>query len=52
MKAKRSKKKCRGCKKLLTISRCWPNDESRGWAYLYCLRVRCPVPTTERQGRA
>lgn len=50
MKAEKSKKKCRGCGKPLTVSRCFPDDPSIGWAYLYCTRSRCSVSVTERQG--
>jgi hypothetical protein len=43
-------KKCRGCKRKLVESRCWPNDQKQGWAYLYCVNPKCPVLSTERQG--
>lgn len=47
----KSKKKCRGCRRQLVVSRCWPKDRSRGWAYLYCPgTTRCSVLSTEIQG--
>lgn len=46
-----AKKKCRGCRRQLTASYCWPNSNS-GWGYLYCENSKCGVPSTERQGDA
>lgn len=45
-------KKCRKCRRKLTASCCWPNEPSRGWAYLYCTNAKCGVSVTERQGEA
>ena len=49
----KSKPKCRGCKRTLVASYCWPNGRERGWGYLYCPgTTRCAVLKTEVQGEA